>query len=168
MSGEAETGEARPPGSELRGGEIRRWWPFAAGAVAVALALSLILPAGRHQWALSLFRQPTHYTALGFKYAWLLPSISRTGKYVPVFFTVTNHEGKTVDYHYLMRERGPVGSWQPLPEKGSAKVANGATWTIDTRVVPRCSASPCRVEVLLPSHPEIISFLVSLSPRRRR
>ncbi|HEV8063331.1 MAG TPA: hypothetical protein VGP46_00810, partial [Acidimicrobiales bacterium] len=86
------------------------------------------------------------------------------GQTMPLFFTVSNDEGRAVTYHYVIREKGSVGSWATLPETGTESVPAGATWTVDTKVAPHCSASPCRVEVLLPGHPETIDFLVSLSP----
>jgi hypothetical protein len=135
----------------------RRWWPIASAVTAIAVAVSLLLPAGRHQWALSIFRQPARYTALAFKYAWLLPTTEPSHHKIPLFFTITNQEGRRLKYRYIII--------QTIPRKrlghGDQTVQSGATWTVDTKVKPTCTLV-CKVEVILPGHPETIDF--SLSP----
>jgi hypothetical protein len=139
----------------------RRWWPVVTVGAAILIAVSLISPAGRHQWALSVFRQPTRYTTLAFKYAWLLPARAKHYQRIPVFFTIGNQEGKALRYRYIMRQTDGHSTRQL--SQASAVVAAGATWTVDTSVRPYCNFQPCRVEVLLPGHPEHIDFLVFLS-----
>jgi hypothetical protein len=149
--------------SQLAG---RRWWPAISAAVVIALGASLLFPAGRHQWALSLIRQPARYTALGFRYAWLLPANARTDQRIPVFFTVGNQEGRTTTYRYILREIDPLGNARTLSSAVS-KVPAGATWTVDTSVRPTCGLSPCEIQVALPGHPETLDFLVTLAAAAR-
>jgi hypothetical protein len=138
-----------------------RWPPAIAATAAILLGVSVLVPAGRHQWELSLFRQPARYTALGFKYAWLLPSTSTVRARIPVFFTISNEEGRTVRYRYELRQVDPLGNSQTL-STGTSVVASGASGTVDTSARPYCSLSPCSVEVVLPGYPETIDFLVVL------
>jgi hypothetical protein len=50
------------------------WWLCGTGlAAAVLVAASVLSPWVRHEWALSLFRQNTPYTQLGFDNASALP-----------------------------------------------------------------------------------------------
>jgi hypothetical protein len=140
----------------------RRWWPVAVPLALLAIAASLILPAGRHQWALSLFRQPTYYTSLSFDTPWALPSSAYMGAPLTFSFSVGNHEGRAITYRYLISE-GPAAAGQGHAVAQSTKiVAPGATWSVSTRVRAACTSWPCRVEVSLPGHPEIIDFLVTL------
>jgi hypothetical protein len=139
----------------------RRWWPVLSVGAALLIALSLVSPAGRHQWALSLFRQPTRFTTLAFKYAWLLPARAKHYQRIPVFFTISNEEGRSLRYTYILLQHDPIGTHRF--SQASAVVAAGATWTVDTSVRPFCSVPPCHVEVLLPGHPERIDFSVQLS-----
>ena len=144
----------------------RRWWPVVAPLALIAIAVSLILPAGRHQWALSLFRQPTYYTSLSFDRAWALPSTAPSGAPLTFSFSVGNHEGQAVTYRYLISE-GPAGKGHTVGQSTKI-VAPGATWTVSTTVRAACTGSPCRVQVSLPGHPEMIDFLVTLSAKRAR
>jgi hypothetical protein len=146
--------------STERAGE-RRWWPVAAPLALIAIAASLILPAGRHQWALSLFRQPTHYTSLSFDRAWALPSTAERGAPLAFSFSIVNHEGRSVTYRYLISEE-PASGAQTVGQS-TKTVAPGATWTISMTVPAVCTGSPCRVQVSLPGHPEDIDFLVYLT-----
>jgi hypothetical protein len=147
----------------------RRWWPVVTPVFALAIAVSLVFPAGRHQWALSIFRQPTRYTALSFKYAWLLPSTATVGSPIPVFFTVSNDEGRPLTYRYVLRQVDPLGTTRTL-STAARNIASGRTWTVATSVRPTCSLSPCRIDVLLPGHPETVDFLVVLkaAPRQHK
>ncbi len=119
-----------------------------------------MLPAARHQWALSLFRQPTYYTALSFNQAWALPTAVVPGRPVTVSFSVGNHQGRAIRYRYVLTEQWG-GNSQVLAESASM-VGAGATWTVSTPIRPSCASSPCRIEVALPGHPEIIDFIVTL------
>lgn len=142
----------------------RRWWPFVAPIVMIAVVVSVLTPAGRHQWALSLFRQPTYYTALSFNKAWALPATAAWDAPLHVSFSVANHEGRAVRYRYVLTEKADGGSGTATTLKQSARlVPDGGTWTVSASVRPTCASSTCRVEVSLPGHPETIDFLLNLT-----
>ena len=110
---------------ELQG---RRWWPILIPFALLAIGASLLWPAGRHQWALSLFRQPTRYTVLSFSHASALPSMAHINEPVTVSFMVGNHEGHAADYRYVLRTSGD-GRSRILGE-AERTVAGGATWMV--------------------------------------
>lgn len=143
-------------------GRDRRWWPIMAAAAAIAVGLSLATPAGRHQWALSVFRQPTPYTALWFNQAWALPSNGARNEALPVSFAISNQQARAVTYRYVLRQVDPLNDTKTL---GTAvrTVAAGHVWEVRVVVRLSCELSPCRVEVALPGHPETIDFQVILS-----
>jgi hypothetical protein len=138
-----------------------RWWPIGCAGAALVIAVSLLIPAGRHQWALSIIRQPTRYTALSFRYAWLIPKSGTSGAPFDLFFTVTNQEGRAVRYTYIIRQTDQVTT--ETLSQGGQTVQAGASWLVDTKVRPSCGISPCRVEVVLPGHAETIDFLIDLT-----
>lgn len=142
----------------------RRWWAVVAALVLVAIGVSLALPAGRHQWAISLFRQPTYYTSLSFDKAGALPSTAAIGAPVRFSFSVGNHEGRAVSYRYVISE-APAAKGHSV-EQATKVVPRGTTWTVSLAVPLKCSSSPCRVQVSLPGHPETIDFLVTLTAKR--
>jgi len=126
----------------------------------LVIGVSVYLPSGRHQWALSLVRQPTPYTVLAFNHATALPVQAVISKPMTVFFAIGNREGRKVTYRYVLTE-------SPSPAPGvlgesSKTVAAGATWNVSATIRPTCRTSPCRIQVSLPGHPEKIDFLVSL------
>jgi hypothetical protein len=142
----------------------RRWWPVLAPLAVIAIGLSLLLPAGRHEWALSLFRQPTRYTALSFNQSWALPASVAKGESVSFSFSVANHEGRAIRYRYVVGEypAGAAATYQTI--QGAAKVvADGGTWTVSTSIEPTCVRERCRVKVSLPGYPETIDFFVDLT-----
>jgi hypothetical protein len=149
----------RPPSPGIAG---RRWWPVLAPLAIVAIGASLITSGGRHQWALSIFRQPTPYTALSFNRAWALPATAVRNQPVAISFAINNQEGQAVSYRYVLSES--AGGVSQTLGGSSRTVAAGATWSVSTVVRPDCGSSPCRVEVSLPGHPETIDFLVTLRP----
>jgi hypothetical protein len=171
------TVDARPPDSaappRAHGGRnhpARRWWPTVTALALLAVGASLLAPYGRHQWALSLFRQPAPYTALAFSRPAALPATAVANEPVGISFTVANHEGHAARYRYVVS----VGSVFSAGSSGTGSVRtrilgssgrtvpDGATWTVSTAVRPACGSSPCRLEVSLPGYPETIDFLVTL------
>lgn len=149
------TAEAAPP--EPAG---RRWWPLAVPLVAVGLVVSVVIPSARHQWALSIFRQPTRYTALSFNSASELPSAVVPYEPVKVSFVINNHEGRTEHYRYLITQAA-AGVSSTLGTSAQT-VAAGRAWTVSTVIRPSCLVSPCLIRVSLPGHPETIDFLASV------
>lgn len=139
----------------------RRWWPALTLFALLALGASLLWPAGRHQWALSVFRQPARYTILSFSHASALPSTAYINEPITISFMVGNHEGQAANYRYVLRTSGD-GRSRILGEAERA-VAAGATWMVSAVVRPKCGSSRCRVEVSLPGHPEKIYFLITIT-----
>jgi hypothetical protein len=138
----------------------RRWWPALVPAALLAIAVSLLVPAGRHQWALALIRQPTPYTALSFNEASALPTAAVSGRPMTVSFTVANHEGNVVTYRYVVSQEAD-GKSQVIATASRAVNAN-RTWTVSAQVRPTCKSSPCRLTVSLPGHPETIDLLLTM------
>jgi len=138
----------------------RRWWMFFGPLALVALALSLVIPSARHQWALSVFRQPTRYTALSFNKAWELPSGVVPYQSIKISFVINNEEGKIERYRYVITQTY-AGSSSMLG-KSENTVAPSRSWIVSTVIRPTCVFSPCRIAVLLPGHPEMIDFLATV------
>jgi O-antigen/teichoic acid export membrane protein len=141
----------------------RRWWPALTALAVMVVGLSLALPGGRHQWALSLFRQPIRYTALSFNQAQDLPTTAVKGEAIRISFSIGNQEGHPVGYRYVL-SAGEGSSSRVLAESAKT-VAAGATWKVSAVVRPTCDSSPCPIEVTLPRHPEKIDFLIALRAR---
>jgi len=159
--GTARDGDGEWPPEEPPEPRSVRWWPFLVPVAAIAIGVSLLVPAGRHQWALSLFRQPTPYTVLSFDKASSLPSTAALNRPLPISFTIGNDEGRATYYRYILTQ-----SADGISEKlgGSSRlVAKGKSWTVSTVIRPSCAGSPCKIEVSLPGHPETIDFLVTLT-----
>lgn len=140
--------------------EQPRWefWLYGAGLVtAVLVVASFLSPRVRHEWALSLGRQNAPYTQLGFNRAAALPVTSVRGKGIPISFVITNDEGKEIPYQYVVAS----GSGTKLESLNSASkvVAPGASWDVETTVVPKCAESACRIQVALPRQGESIDFI---------
>lgn len=140
--------------------EQPRWefWLYGAGLVtAVLVVASLLSPWVRHEWALSLGRQNTPYTQLGFNSAAVLPVTAVRGKGIPISFAITNDEDKQVSYQYVVAS----GSGAKLESLSSATntVAVGASWDVNITIVPKCAETACRVQVSLPRQGESIDFM---------
>lgn len=142
--------------------ERPRWdfWLYGAGFVAVVLiAATLLSPWVRHEWGLSLERQPTPYTQLGFSHAADLPATGVRGKGIPISFVITNDTGKQLSYRYVVAS----GSETKLTalRSGASVVAAGASWDVDIVIAPKCAASSCRIQVSLPEQDESIDFILT-------
>ena len=139
-----------------------RWdfWLLGTGLLAIAIAVATFMsPWVRHEWTLSLKRQPTLYTQLGFANAANLPTTGVRGKSVPVSFIITNDEGRQVSYQYVVAS----GSGAKLTTLSSATrvLAAGASWGVGIAVVPKCAAASCRVQISLPEQHESIDFTLT-------
>jgi hypothetical protein len=135
-------------------------WGVAA-AVVLLVVLSLITPGGRHQWALSFVRQPTPTTTLAFTHPADLPSAASSGSPVSVAFTVSNQEGRDLDYRYVVTSRSSAQSPAVLAH-GVVPVRDGGRRSVSLHVVPRCTTSPCTVKVTLPGPGEAIDMQLDL------
>ncbi len=158
----ARPGRRRAGGPSARPGPVGWYWRVLAGAAGLAAAISLLVPAGRHQWALSLLRQPTHYTVLFFDRATVLPARVTAGQPVHVGFTVSNREGKTLQYRYVISKHpaGSGGGRAGLLAESAKLVPAGSSWSVSAIVRPHCGSAPCRIQVSLPGHPETIDFVL--------
>jgi hypothetical protein len=146
--------------------EQPRWafWLYGTGLVAaIVVVATLMSPWVRNEWKLSLGRENSPSTQLGFKRAAALPATAVRGKSIPVSFVITNNEGKQVAYQYVVSS----GSRAKLETLTSATkvVANGASWAVDVNVVPKCAASACRIQVSIPQQRESIDFAFTYSTK---
>jgi hypothetical protein len=132
--------------------------------VALAVGAGLLFPAGRHQWALSLIRQPTPYAVLYFNEPAALPTTVAINKPITVSFTIGNYERRLMDFRYVLSASS--GRSSHILGESMEPIAAGAMWTVTRTLRPRCGSSPCRIEVSLPGHPETIDFLVNLKTPR--
>jgi hypothetical protein len=128
--------------------------------------ISVLLPAGRHQWALSLFRQPERYTTLFFNNASDLPSTAALAKPLKISFTVGNHEGHSVVYRFVLSAVAD-GESQVLGTS-TRTVRTGANWRVSGMFRPECRSSPCEIQISLPGYPETIDFQIALKARLRK
>jgi hypothetical protein len=129
----------------------------------VAIAFSLLWPIGRHQWALSIFRQPTPDTALFFDKAWALPTTAIISAPMPISFTIENDEGRAVKYRYVLSISG--GGHSHVLKQSARTVDTGEAWNVSAIIRPVCNTLHCRIEVSLTGHPEVIDFLLTLKKR---
>jgi hypothetical protein len=141
----------------------RHRWPFVLVALVVLIGLTLVSPAGRHQWALSFSRQPTPYTALSFQDAASLPHNVKSGTPVHLTFTVANHEGHSVDYPLVLSSANVSnnGTMKAL-HHSSLTIPSGGQRTVSVAVRPVCTHRACEVQVSLPGHPEKIDVILNL------
>jgi hypothetical protein len=139
--------------------KVRRWWPAVTALVVIGVAVSLLFPAARHQWSLSIFRQPPRYTSLSFDHPSSLPTKLTRNHAISFSFTIGNYEGRSLKYRYVI-DASPV---QKAPEAMTSMtmVAVGRTRTISVTMRPACDASPCQIGVTLPGHSVSIDFLIS-------
>jgi hypothetical protein len=139
----------------------RRWWPVLTPLAGLAVAVSLLSPSMRHQWVLSLFRQPTRYTVLSFKNPSTLPTTTFKNRPLTFTFYVGNREGRPAHYRYVLSVTRHGSSY--ILGESMKTVAAGATWAVSATVRPECDGSPCRIEISLPGHSERIDFLLTSS-----
>lgn len=133
------------------------WWLAGAGFVAALLVAGILLSSSvRHQLSLSVTRQTTPYTQLAFTNAPALPTTAVRGKAIHISFLVVNDVGKPVLYQYVVAS-GSGAKMESLASS-SKTVPAGATWNVDTTVVPKCATTTCRVQVSLPQQNESIDF----------
>lgn len=157
------SGDGQPDGdAPVSQYERPRWdfWLLGTGLLAIVLAAaSFLSPWVRHEWSLSVQRQPTHRTQLGFTNAANLPATGVRGKGIPVSFNITNDEGKPVSYRYVVAS----GSGTALTEisSGTTDIASGQSLGVRIVVVPKCAAASCRVQVSLPEQNESIDFMLT-------
>jgi len=148
--------------SERRPPRWRWWFSGAVIALAIIAVTSTLSPYVRHQWALSLGRQPTSYTELAFTRASALPTTAVRQKKLQISFTITNDEEKPIDYRYVLSS----GSGTQLKSLSSSSntVNPGAVWRVNKLITPECQHITCRIQVSLPLQHENIDLLLTLRP----
>jgi hypothetical protein len=142
----------------------RRWWPFVLLGLGLIVALSLVVPFGRHQWAESLIRQPSAYTSVAFANPTGLPTAVVSGQALTFTFTVGNHEPRSLVYAFFLKSSpsnviGFGGSFGG----GSVAVPAGRSRSVTVSVDPKCAGSPCRISVLLLGYPVTVDFNVRVA-----
>ena len=163
MSSGLEGNRGDPPEPS---GLKRAWLPILTVLIFLGVCLTLITPGGRHQWAESLFRQPTRYTALYFNRPDSLPRVATKDRMMYLQFTIRNYEGSVVPYRYVITATGH--GVRRVLQRSTRIIPNGRSWNVATVVRARCAGSPCRIEVSLPEHRETIDFVISLKSARKR
>lgn len=138
----------------------KRWWPVATALLIVAVGISLLVPQARHQWALSLVRQPTRFTALSFERPGALPAQVVKNAPLTVGFTIANMEGRPLVYRYVLQASSPAGSAGSV--SGTMQLESGESRSVSAVLRPTCRESPCKIEVSLPGYPETIDFLAAV------
>lgn len=145
----------------------RQWWRVAIPVTVSVVGISLLFPAGRHEWALSLFHQQARYTALSFNNPSGLPIVATEHAPMTVSFTIANREGRTLRYRYVVSANGN-GISRTLAT-AVRTLPDGGSWTVTAAIKPVCPTSaPCQIEVALPGHAPHIDFYVTLIPARHR
>jgi hypothetical protein len=141
-----------------------RTWALAAALAVVAACASLMSPALRQQWLISLVRQPAPYTALAFTSPANLPVTAVAGQDMSLAFTISNHQGQPIRYRYVLAS----GSTTTLTRlrTGSKLVRAGQEWTVKTAFAPKCRTRECRIQVSLPGQHEHIDLLVTRAHER--
>jgi hypothetical protein len=124
-----------------------------------AVVASIVLPAGRHQWAESLVRQRSTYTALAFVNPTALPLEISSGQQVSFAFSVANEESSGIRYRYLVTS-SPT---KQIIGGGSLRIPTGGTGVVHMSVLPRCASSPCRISIDLVDYSESVGFNVRVT-----
>jgi hypothetical protein len=141
----------------------RRRWPLLLAVLAVLMGLTLVSPSGRHQWAVSLIRQPTPYTTLSFQDAAGLPHNVESGAPVHLTFTVANHEGRLTDYPVVLSSANADGAGAATALlRTTVTIPSGGQRTMSVSVRPACKTSACELQVSLPGQAETIDVVLAM------
>ncbi|NOZ80438.1 MAG: hypothetical protein GXP63_02095 [DPANN group archaeon] len=86
------------------------------------------------------------FTELGFVKGKILPQTVTDGQAYPFSFTITNHEGKPMDYAYRVLADGSVVDEETISIPASKEQAI----TLELKVSGKASGDPLHMEVVLP------------------
>jgi hypothetical protein len=135
----------------------RRAFLILAATLAAGAFVSGLFSSGfRSQVAKSTSRQPTLFTELYFTNARYLPKDLRGQGPFSFQFTIANHEGRTVDYSYLVTA-AHVGGTTPIT-RDAVIVESGHATALSVSFVPARTNTPYLVTVELVGRPESIHF----------
>jgi hypothetical protein len=126
-----------------------------AGAIGAALWV-WHLPGARHQIAESTSQKPATFTELYFSDAAALPKHLSTAGPNPFWFTIANHEGKTVVYSFVVFAESTLG--RTTISQGQINLAAGKRADVPERYTPPQPGTAYRITVQLIDRPEAIHF----------
>jgi hypothetical protein len=105
----------------------------------------------------SLVRQPKHFTEMYFADHTNLPKVLTVGQDSHFKFVIANHEGRRVDYRFLVSAQSPSGTI--MIEQGRLGVGDDRRVTEEVNFVPPEPGTPYLISVHLVGRPEAIHFL---------
>jgi hypothetical protein len=140
---------------------VRRnpWRAFlilAAGLVAGAFVVGLLSSGVRAQVARSTTRQPDRFTELYFTNEQGLPKDLRGQGPFSFQFTIADHEGRSVDYSYLVTAQDAAGT-TPIT-RSAVVVGSGQSAARSVTFMPARTGTTYLVTVQLLGRPETIHF----------
>jgi Protein of unknown function (DUF1616) len=155
-----ERAEIGTAGSEPRRSDTRRRAGLVVGLVVLLLLVAAIGAAFprqiKHQWELSVVRQPTPYTQLYFTAPASIPSVLAAGQQNTFDFTIENDEGRAYRYTYVVTLEDSRARQQVSKE--TVMVNSGERVTRAVTVVPTDKESRYLVSVVIPTLNQSIHF----------
>ncbi len=163
-----ERADTNPAGNETRRGDRRedtREDTRRRAGITVGLAVLLLLVVAivaafprqiKHQWELSVVRQPTPYTQLYFTAPASIPRVLAVGQQNTFDFTIENDEGRASRYTYVVTLEDSRARQQVSKE--TVMVNSGERVTRAVTVDPTDKASRYLVSVTIPTLNQSIQF----------
>jgi hypothetical protein len=135
-------------------------WAGAAIFIALAGILAIVFPTQfKHQFAISVTRQPTPYTQLFFANSTTLPRELSLNRPNDVKFTVVNNEGRAATYHYTVTMA--VGNQAKIAGQGSFALGDNQSITQTAVIKPSSRRSQYLVKITLDGTGSFIQFYAS-------
>lgn len=155
-----ELADTNPAGNESRRWDRRRRAGITVGLAVLLLLLVAIAAAFprqlKHQWELSVVRQPTPYTQLYFTAPASIPSVLAAGQQNTFDFTIENDEGRAYRYTYVVTLQDSRARQQVSKE--TVMVNSGERVTRAVTVDPTDKESRYLVSVTIPTLNQSIQF----------
>jgi hypothetical protein len=114
------------------------------------------LPSARHQIAESTSQQPATFTELYFSDAAALPKHLSSAAPNVFWFTIANHEGKTVVYSFLVFAESTLG--RTTISQGQVNLAAGQHADVPERYMAPQPGTAYQITIQLLDRPEAIHF----------
>jgi uncharacterized protein YfaS (alpha-2-macroglobulin family) len=105
----------------------------------------------------SLVREPKRFTEMYFADHTRLPKVLIAGEDSRFGFVIANHEGRPVDYRFMVSAESPSGTI--TLGQGRVRVDEGHRTTEEISFAPPRPATTYLISVRLPGRPEQIHFL---------